>query len=95
MLKHISLLIIFDEEGFQNPTYIVEEIVGSLNLVPVEEVGLAELKLLQVIFLHEGKPGHIEDSKQPAPTRTLLVAHWLTLTLYLVIVDVNALLQTP
>ena len=42
-------------------TYVVEEVVGSLNLVPVEQMGLTELEVLQVVVFDEGLTGNIES----------------------------------
>ena len=75
-------------------TYVVQEIVGSLYLVPVEEVGLAELEVLEVVMLDEGLAGDIETREQPAPPRALLVGHWLALSLHFVVENVNIGLQT-
>ena len=76
-------------------TYVVEEVVGSLNLVPVEEMRLTKLKVLQVVLFDEWLPGDIECGEQPTPTRTLLVGHRLSLSLHLAVVDVNVGLQAP
>ena len=85
MLPHHSALL----------TYVVEEVVGSLNLVPVEEMRLTELEVLQVVLFDEGLASNIECGEQPTPTRTLLVGHRLSLSLHLAVVDVNVGLQAP
>ena len=76
-------------------TYVVEEVVGSLNFVPVEEMGLTELEVLQVVLFDERLAGNIECGEQPTPTRTLLVGHRLPLSLHLAIVDMDIGLQAP
>ena len=75
-------------------TDILQEVVCSLDLVPVEEVGLAELEVLEVVMLDEGLAGDIETREQPAPPRALLVGHWLALSLHFVVENVNIGLQT-
>ena len=76
-------------------TYVVEEVVGSLNLVPVEEMRLTELEVLQVVLFDERLAGNIECGEQPTPTRTLLVGHRLPLSLHLAVVDMDIGLQAP
>ena len=76
-------------------TYVVEEVVGSLNLVPVEEMRLTKLEVLQVVLFDERLAGNIEGSEQPTPARTLLVGDWLPLSLHLSVVDVDISLKTP
>ena len=49
------------------------------HLVPEEEVGLAELKVLEVLGLGEGDPDAVEGGKEPATSRTLLVGDGLDL----------------
>lgn len=39
---------------------VVEKVIASLDLVPVEEESLRELKLIQVVVLHEGQAYAIE-----------------------------------
>lgn len=75
-------------------TDILEKIVGPLNFVPVEEVGLTELEVLQVVMLDEWLPRDIESREQPAPARALLVGDGLHLV-HLVAVHVNILLKAP
>ena len=74
-------------------TYVVKKVVSSLNLIPVEEVSLTELQVLQVVLLDEGLPGHIKAGKQPAPSRTLLVCDRLALSLHLLVVNMDSSLQ--
>ena len=76
-------------------TYVVEEVVGSLNFVPVEEMGLTELEVLQVVLFDERLAGNIEGGEEPTPTRTLLVGDGLPFSLHLAIVDVDIGLQAP
>ena len=73
----------------------MQEIVCSLNLVPVEEMRLTELEVLQVVVFDEGLTGNIERCKKPTPARTLLVRHGLPFSLYLTVVDMNIGLQAP
>ena len=59
--------------------YVLKEVVGSLNLVPEEKVWLTELKLFNLIGLHERDSHGIEASKKPTFTRLLLIGQWLYL----------------
>lgn len=52
---------------------LLEEPVGLFELVPVEEVGLGQLKRRQVVTLHEGHAEDVCRGKEPAtPTRPLV-----------------------
>lgn len=52
---------------------IVQEVVGSFDLVPVEQVRLGELELVQIVLLDEGNADAVQCSKQPATAGTLLI----------------------
>ena len=57
----------------------VEEVVAPLHLVPEEQVRLAELEIVNVVFLHEGNSDRVEGGEEPAASRSLLVRHGLCL----------------
>ena len=54
----------------------LEKVVGLLELVPEEQIGLAELKFLEFVSLHDGNAEHIGGSKKPATARASLVGDW-------------------
>ena len=93
--KILILPQMFLKNAYNELTYVVEEVVGSLYLVPVEEMRLTELEVLQVVLFDERLTGHVEGGKEPTPPRTLLVGHRLPLSLYLAVVDMDVGLQAP
>ena len=52
---------------------VVEEVVCPLDLIPEEEVGLAELELLEVVGLHEGDPHGVEAREEPTTSGLFLI----------------------
>lgn len=63
------------------------------DLIPEEQVSLAKFKLIQIILFHEASSHDIEDGKQPASSRVLLISYGLALSLDLMGEDVVGLLQ--
>lgn len=72
---------------------VVEEVVAPLDLVPVEEEGLRELELVQVVVLHEGQADAVEGREQPATAGAALIGHRLALRLHLVVEHMVGRLQ--
>ena len=70
----------------------MEEVVSSLNLVPVEQMPLTELHILQIKLFDKRLPCYIKAGKQPAPSRALLISDRLTLCLHFLVVDVDSIL---
>lgn len=63
---------------------IVQEIVAALDLIPVEQVRLGELKFVQIVVLHERNADAVERRKDPATARVLLVGQRLALGLHFI-----------
>ena len=71
----------------------MEEVVGPLNLVPVEKVALTKLKVFKIVLLDERLSRNIQASEEPTSARALLVGDWFPLSLNLPIVNVDRVLQ--
>merc|ERR1719341_1994373 len=72
---------------------VVEKIVSSFNLVPVEQMALTELKVFNVVLLHKRLSCNIQHGKQPTPSTTLLICHRLSLNFNLMVVYVHSVFQ--
>lgn len=54
---------------------VIQKVMATLDLVPVEEVRLRKFKLLNVVRLHERNTNAIQRRKQPTASRTLLIRY--------------------
>lgn len=72
---------------------VVEEIVATLDFVPVEEERLRELELIQIVVLHEGQAYTIKGGKQPAATGAALIGDRFALRFHLIVEHMIGRLQ--